>query len=523
MNTGGRTGNVPRTAAEGKASGEDCPAPPPGPPSAVRTGGAGWALAPQTAPPRPLGPPMPPRPDAVTTRDPATGEPIETYDRLTDDELDAALGRAAAAFEAHRQTSLASADLRFADRAAAMRRVADRLEADAEAHGALMTREMGKPLAQAVAEAKKCAWVCRYYADHAERFLQDEPRETEAARSLVAYEPLGPVLAVMPWNFPYWQVFRFAAPTLMAGGVGLLKHADNVLGCAYAVEDLFREAGFDEGVFQVLNVDHDATARAIADDRVRAVTLTGSDRAGRSVGSQAGAVLKPSLLELGGSDAFVVLADADLDRAVEVGVAARTQNNGQSCIAAKRFILEAPVADEYAARFVERMDALTVGDPTDPDTDLGPLARADLREGVHDQVERAVVAGARLLCGGTIPDGPGYYYPPTVLGGVGEGSPAFDEEIFGPVASMVVAQDEADAVRLANATRFGLGGSVWTQSRERGERVARQVRSGAVFVNEMTKSHPNLPFGGVGDSGYGRELGREGVRAFVNAKTIWVD
>ena len=519
MNTGGRGGNVPRTAPKGKASGEDCPAPPPDPSSRLPNGrgGAGVRAADRPAPP------MPPRPDAVTTRDPATGEPIETYDRLTGAELDAALGRAAAAFEAHRRTSLASADLRFEDRAAVLRRVADHLEAEAETHGALMTREMGKPLAQAVAEAKKCAWVCRYYADHAERFLQDEPRETEAARSVIAYEPLGPVLAVMPWNFPYWQVFRFAAPTLMAGGVGLLKHADNVLGCAHAIADLFREAGFEDGVFQALNIDHDATSLVIADDRVRAVTLTGSDRAGRSVAGQAGQALKPSLLELGGSDAFVVLADADLDRAVEVGVTSRTQNNGQSCIAAKRFILEAPIADEYTARFVERMEALTVGDPTHPATDVGPLAREDLRETVHDQVERAVAVGAEVLCGGTVPDGPGFYYPPTVLGGVGEGSPAFDEEIFGPVASLVVAADETDAVRLANATRFGLGGSVWTQSRERGERVARQIRSGAVFVNEMTKSHPNLPFGGVGDSGYGRELSRQGIRAFVNAKTIWVE
>ncbi|MDT7855661.1 NAD-dependent succinate-semialdehyde dehydrogenase [Rubrivirga sp. S365] len=459
---------------------------------------------------------MPPRPDSVTTRNPATGETLDTYRRLTDDETDAALDRAAEAFEAHRQTP-------FAVRAEAMRRAADLLDEGAEVHGALMTREMGKPLDQAVAEARKCAWVCRYYAEHAEGFLQDEPRETDATRSFVAYEPLGPVLAVMPWNFPYWQTLRFAAPTIMAGGVGLLKHADNVLGCAEAMVDVFRQAGFDEGVFQWLNLDHEATARVIADDRVRAVTLTGSSRAGRSVGSQAGQALKPSLLELGGSDAFVVLADADLDRAVEVGVAARTQNNGQSCIAAKRFILEAPIADEYTARFVERMEALTVGDPTDPDTDLGPLAREDLRAGVHDQVERAAAEGARVLCGGTVPDGPGAYYPPTVLGGVGEGTVAFEEEIFGPVASLTVAQDQDDAVRLANATRFGLGGSVWTRSRERGERVARRIRSGAVFVNEMTKSHPNLPFGGVGDSGYGRELGRPGIRAFVNEKTVWVE
>ena len=459
---------------------------------------------------------MPPRPATVTTHDPATGEPLETYPRLTDAEVDAALDRAAAAFEAHRRTS-------FAERAAAMRRAADLLERDAEAHGALMTREMGKPIRQAVAEAQKCAWVCRYYAEHAERFLQDERAETDARRSLVAYEPLGPVLAVMPWNFPFWQVFRFAAPTLMAGGVGLLKHADNVLGCAGAIADVLREAGFAEGVFGVLAVDHDAAGAVVADDRVRAVTLTGSDRAGRAVGAQAAAALKPTLLELGGSDPFVVLADADLDRAVEVGVAARVQNNGQSCIAAKRFILEAPVAEAFTARFVERMAALAVGDPTDPATDIGPLARADLRETVHDQVERAVAAGAEVLCGGEVPDGPGFYYPPTVLAGVGGGSPAFGEEVFGPVASLTVAADEAEAVRLANATRFGLGASVWTRDRERGERLAREVRAGAVFVNEMTKSHPALPFGGVGDSGYGRELGRPGIRAFVNAKTVWVD
>ena len=452
----------------------------------------------------------------VPTRNPATGEVLQHYDRLADAEVDRALDRAAAAFASHRHTP-------FEERSAAMRRVAERLERNARTHGALMTREMGKPIGQAVAEAEKCAWVCRYYADHAERFLADEPRETEATQSVVAYEPLGPVLAIMPWNFPYWQVFRFAAPTLMAGGVGLLKHADNVLGCANAIVDLFRDAGFEEGVFQHLPIDHDATGRVIADDRVRAVTLTGSERAGRAVAKQAGEALKPTLLELGGSDAFVVLADADLDRAVEVGVAARTQNNGQSCIAAKRFILEAPIADEYTRRFVECMKVLTVGDPTDPGTDVGPLAREDLREGVHDQVERAVAAGAEILCGGTVPDGPGFYYPPTVLGGVGEGSPAFEEEIFGPVASLTVAEDEADAIRLANATRFGLGGSVWTQDRERGERVARQIRSGAVFVNEMTKSHPNLPFGGIGDSGYGRELARQGIRAFVNEKTIWVE
>ena len=450
-----------------------------------------------------------------TTVNPATGAEIARYDRHTDAQVETALARAAAAFDAHRQRTVA-------ERAAPMRRLADLLEAGADDLGHLMTTEMGKPLAQAVAEAEKCAWVCRYYAEHAAAFLADEPRETEATRSFVAYEPLGPVLAIMPWNFPFWQVFRFAAPTVMAGGVGILKHAEAVLGCGERMAELFQEAGFAEGVFQHLIIDHDTTADVIADDRVRAVTLTGSEAAGRAVGEQAGAALKPSVLELGGTDAFVVLADADLDAAVETGVQARVQNNGQSCIAAKRFLLERPIAEAFTERFVDAMEALTVGDPRE-DVDLGPLARADLRGSVQDQVDRAVAAGATVACGGAIPDGDGFFYPPTVLTGVGEGSPAFEEEIFGPVASLTVAEDAADAVRLANATRFGLGGSVWTADRERGEATARQIRSGAVFVNEMTKSHPNLPFGGIGASGYGRELAREGIRAFVNAKTIWVD
>ena len=458
--------------------------------------------------------PTPPNEPLVTV-DPATETEIAAYDRLADADLDDALGRAADAFETHRQTA-------FAARADAMRRLADLLETQTDDLGRLMTTEMGKPLAQAVAEAEKCAWVCRYYAERAEGFLADEVRETGAARSFVAYEPLGPVLAIMPWNFPFWQVFRFAVPTVMAGGVGLLKHATSVLGCGEHVEALFREAGFAEGVLQHVVISHEQAADAIADDRVRAVTLTGSEAAGRAVGAQAGRALKPSVLELGGTDAFVVLADADLDAAVETGVRARVQNNGQSCIAAKRFILEAPVAEAFTRRFAERMEALVVGDPT-RDVDLGPLVSADARDNVHDQVERAVADGARLLTGGTVPGGTGFYYPPTVLTDVAEGSPAFGEEIFGPVAALTVASDADDAVRLANATRFGLGGSVWTRDRDKGERIARAIRSGAVFVNEMTKSHPNLPFGGIGASGYGRELGREGIRAFVNTKTIWVD
>ena len=445
---------------------------------------------------------------------PATGAPLDAPDALTDRQLDAALDRAAAAFERHRA-------LAFAERAVRMRRAADLLERDRETHAARMTREMGKPVAQARAEVDKCAWVCRYYADHAESFLADAPREVEGARTFVAYEPLGPVLAIMPWNFPYWQVFRFAAPTLMAGGVGLLKHAETVWGCGGAIADVFAEAGFDEGVFQALPIPVEAVEGVIADDRVRAVTLTGSETAGRAVGAQAGAALKPCVLELGGSDAFVVLADADLEAAVETGVASRTQNNGQSCIAAKRFILEAPIAERFTERFVTRMTELTVGDPT-TDVDVGPLARADLRETVHGQVRDTIAEGATLACGGTVPDGDGFYYPPTVLTGVTETMLPFREEIFGPVAALTVARDADHAAALANATRFGLGGSVWTSDRARGEAFARRLRSGAAFVNEMTKSHPHLPFGGVGDSGFGRELGGEGIHAFVNAKTVWI-
>ena len=446
---------------------------------------------------------------------PATEAPLDTPNALTDRQLDAALGRAANAFERHRELS-------FTERAVRMRRAADLLERDRETHAARMTREMGKPVAQARAEVDKCAWVCRYYAEHAATFLADAPREVDGARAFVAYPPLGPVLAIMPWNFPYWQVFRFAAPTLMAGNVGLLKHAETVWGCGEAIAEVFAEAGFDEGVFQHLAIRVEAVEGVIGDDRVRAVTLTGSETAGRAVGAQAGAALKPCVLELGGSDAFVVLADADLDAAVEAGVASRTQNNGQSCIAAKRFILEDPIASSFTERFLARMNELAVGDPT-TDVDLGPLARKDLRETVHGQVRDTVAEGATLACGGAVPEGEGFYYPPTVLTDVDETMLPFREEIFGPVAALTVARDADHAVELANATRFGLGGSVWTSDRERGEAVARRLRSGAAFVNEMTTSHPHLPFGGVGDSGFGRELGGEGIHAFVNAKTVWLE
>ena len=452
---------------------------------------------------------------SLVSINPATGEEIQRYEPFSAHEIDTRLARAEAAFARHRRTS-------FAERAAKMNRAAAILEERAEAWGRLMTQEMGKPIVQARAEAKKCAWVCRFYAEHAAAFLQDEVVDTDAARSYVAYQPLGPVLAVMPWNFPFWQVLRFVAPALMAGNVGLLKHASNVTGCALAIEAILREAGFDNDEFQTLLASSSAVAGIIDDPRTKAATLTGSDAAGRAGGGQAGAQIKPSVLELGGSDPFIVLADADLGRAAEVGVAARMQNNGQSCIAAKRFIIERPVAEAFIDRFVERVEALTVGDPMDEVTDLGPIARDDLREEIHDQVQRAVAEGATLRTGGHGLDGPGFFYAPTVLADVTPGTVAFQEEIFGPVAAMIVADDADHAVALANASPFGLGGAVFTEDVEKGEQIALRLEVGCAFVNGMVKSDPRLPFGGVKESGYGRELSHHGIRAFVNVKTVWI-
>ena len=451
----------------------------------------------------------------LVSLNPTTEKEIGRYDALDAPALDEKLARAQAAFARHRATP-------FALRADKMERCARLLDARADALARLMVAEMGKPLAQAVAEVEKCALVCRHYAQHAPRYLADAPAPISDARAFVAYEPLGPVLAVMPWNFPFWQVFRFAAPALMAGNVGLLKHASNVTGCSLAIEGVLREAGFDGDEFQSLPVGSDAVAGIIADARVRAATVTGSEAAGRAVGEAAGRALKPSVLELGGSDPFVVLADADLDAAARTAVRARTQNNGQSCIAAKRFIVEKSVMEAFTQRFVDGMNALVVGDPLDPRTDLGPIARRDLRDEIHDQVARSVSGGARILAGGAIPGGTGFFYPPTVLAGVREGQVAFDEEIFGPVAALVGARDADDAVRLANASRFGLGGAVFTRDAEKGERVARALHVGCAFVNALVKSDPRVPFGGVGDSGYGRELGAPGIRAFTNVKTVWV-
>ena len=448
---------------------------------------------------------------------PATGEEIARYPLHTANEVERRLARAADAFSAHRA-------LPIAERAALLARLADVLDARADALGRFATDEMGKPLAQAVAEVKKCADACRYYAAHGPAMLAPAPATglPKGARAYVVRQPLGPILAVMPWNFPFWQAARFLAPALLVGNVGLLKHASNVTGCALALEAAVAEAGFAEGTFQALLIESSRVADVIADDRVAGATVTGSEGAGRSVGGAAGKALKPSVLELGGSDAFVVLDDADVPHAAAVAAKARCQNNGQSCIAAKRFVVVEAVYDAFAEAFVREMEALHVGDPLDDATDVGPLAREDLRDEIADQVTRAVKQGAEVLTGGQVLRRTGYYYAPTVLGGVKEGTVAFDEELFGPVASLVRANDEADALRLANASRFGLGGSVWTTDVARGERFALGLRCGSAFVNALVASHPAVPFGGVGDSGYGRELSAEGLYAFANAKTVWI-
>ena len=452
----------------------------------------------------------------LSSTNPATEELIDEYPLHNQPEVEDRLHRATSGFSVNRARSVEA-------RAARLEHVADLLEGNARSLGALMTEEMGKPIAQAEAEAEKCAWVCRYYAEHGADFLDDEAVDTDAHKSYVAYEPLGPLLAVMPWNFPFWQVFRFGAPALVAGNTILLKHAPNVTGCAEAIADLFREGGFVDHEVQVLRVDEETVGTIVADRRVRGATLTGSVAAGQAVAQQAAAHVKPTVLELGGSDPFIVCADANLDEAASVGCTARMQNNGQSCIAAKRFIVERPVLDDFTDRLLQHVEALRVGDPTDDRTDVGPMARPDLRDEVHDQVERAIGQGAVALTGGHTLERDGFFYAPTVLADVEPGTVAFEEEIFGPVASIVAADDPDHALALANDTRFGLGGSVFTEDLEKGERMARGLEVGCAFVNEMTKSDPRLPFGGIKDSGYGRELSHHGIREFVNAKTVWVE
>ena len=450
----------------------------------------------------------------ITSTNPATGATLREFPALTPAELEARLARAASAFEPWRRTPVA-------ERAAVVRRAGEILERERDALGRLMTLEMGKPLAAAVEEASKCAAGCRYYADHAAGFLAAELLfETADERAEVRWEPLGPVLAVMPWNFPFWQVLRFAAPALVAGNVALLKHASNVPQCALAIEDVFRRAGAPDGVFQTLLIGSELVERVVADPRVAAATLTGSEPAGRDVASLAGRHLKPTVLELGGSDPFVVMPSADLEATARLAVSARTINNGQSCIAAKRFIVHTSVYDAFAERFVAGMRALRVGDPLDPATDVGPLATPQLVDDLARQVDESVRQGARLLRRGRRRAGPGNYYEPTVLADVPAESPASREELFGPAAALFRAADLADAARLANDTAFGLGASVWTGDMAEADRLTSEIAAGMVFVNAMVASDPRLPFGGVKHSGYGRELAAVGMRAFMNAKTV---
>lgn len=447
---------------------------------------------------------------------PATGEKIETYDEFDDGEVEAALSNAATTFETWRTRPLRERERMIAD-------VGDLLRERTDTYAELMTQEMGKPITQARGEVEKCAWVCDHYAEHATRYLQPEHHPSPAGSTVkTIYEPLGPVLAVMPWNFPFWQVFRFAAPYLTAGNVGLLKHASNVQGCALAIEEVFKDAGYPEGAFQTLVMSSRGVDDVLADERVKAATLTGSGPAGRAVAGTSGRHLKKTVLELGGSDPFVILDDADVEQAARTGAWARNMNGGQSCIAAKRFIAHDAVYDDFVAALVREVESYRVGDPMDEETDIGPLAREDLMDEVHDQVQTSVDAGATILTGGAPLDREGAYYPPTILADVPSGCPADAEEIFGPVAAIFRVSDEEEAIEKANDTDFGLGASIWTTDLERGERIAGRVDAGCTYVNELVKSDPRVPFGGINDSGYGRELAGDGIREFVNRKTVWV-
>ncbi len=448
--------------------------------------------------------------------DPTTGEVIATYPETTGEEV-------ARHLETAKRLQREWARTPVTQRREPMLRLAAILEERRDELATLMAREMGKPVTQGRAEVDKCAWVCRYYADEAEAILADEHIEAGRTKSYVAYRPLGVVLAVMPWNFPLWQVFRFAAPALMAGNAGVLKHASNVTGCALAIDDMIVEAGFPDGLFRTLVVPSSRVAGIIESHEVVAATLTGSDFAGRAVASKAGQELKKTVLELGGSDAYLILEDADLDLAVRACSTGRLLNGGQSCIAAKRFVVLEGVVEEFTDKLVEAMESYRMGNPLDDDTELGPMARADLRDELHDQVERSVAAGARLLTGGVVPDGPGAFYPPTVLTNVTRSMPVAVEETFGPVASIITVATEADAIAVANDSLFGLGGAVFTRDVERGERIAREeIEAGSCFVNAFVASDPRLPFGGIKTSGYGRELSHIGMREFLNVKTVVV-
>jgi succinate-semialdehyde dehydrogenase/glutarate-semialdehyde dehydrogenase len=447
---------------------------------------------------------------------PATGEIFAAYDEMTPTAVGEIISAVHEEFLGWRRTS-------FAERAAPMRRAGEILRVNAVEYARLMAREMGKPVREGIAEAQKCATVCDFYAENAARFLDREPIATDARKSFVTFNPLGVVLAVMPWNFPFWQVFRFAAPGLMAGNAAVLKHASNVPGCALAIEDVFRRAGFPENLFRALMIGSGQVEAVIENSLVRAVTLTGSGPAGRAVARKAGEMLKKTVLELGGSDPYLILEDADLELATAVCARGRLINSGQSCIAAKRFLAVEKIRRPFEDLFVRKMSAVKMGDPLLEDTQVGPQARHELRDDLHRQVEASVAKGARLLLGGAIPEGPGAYYPPTVLTGVRKGMPAYDEELFGPVAAIIPVADEEEAIATANDSVFGLGGAVLTRDLARGERIAADlIESGCVFVNEAVRSDPRLPFGGIKESGYGRELSSYGIKEFVNIKTVYV-
>ena len=453
---------------------------------------------------------------AIQTINPATGETIRAYDEMTPSEVDEIVSQCHRTFLDWRRTS-------YATRAGLMRNAAGILRARSEEFARLMALEMGKVLREGRSEAEKCAWVCDYYAKNAEAFLAREEIQTDATRSFVVFEPLGVVLAVMPWNFPFWQVFRFAAPALMAGNTGVLKHASNVPGCALAIEEIFRQAGFPDHALRTLLVSSSRVDSIIERASVRAVTLTGSTPAGRAIARKSGEMLKKAVLELGGSDPYLILEDADLEKAAAACAASRVINAGQSCIAAKRFVAVEPVRARFEALLVGEMRAKKMGDPLDEKSDIGPQARHDLRDELHRQVTESIERGARCLLGGEIPRGKGAFYPPTVLAGVRKGMPAYDEELFGPVAAIIPAKDEEDAVRIANDTVFGLGAAVFTADASRGERIAAaELEAGACFVNTFVRSDPRLPFGGVKESGYGRELSHFGIKEFVNVKTVYV-
>lgn len=451
----------------------------------------------------------------IATVNPATGEVIKTFDELTDREIEQKLALAEATFQEYRHTS-------FEQRSQWLRAAAEILTTEKETFGKLMTLEMGKPLKAAIAETEKCALVCNFYAEHGAEFLQDEVVATDASRSFVRYQPLGAILAVMPWNFPFWQVFRFAAPALMAGNVGLLKHASNVPQCALAIQAIFERAGFPTGAFQTLLIGASKVAALMADDRIKAGTLTGSEPAGASLAAAAGKEIKKVVLELGGSDPFIVMPSADLEAAVATAVTARMLNNGQSCIAAKRFIVASAIADAFEEKLLAKYKELKVGDPLQPDTDIGPLATPGILQDIHQQVQAIAQEGARVLIGGQPLDRPGNFYPPTIITDIPADSPTGREEFFGPVALLFRVATVDEAIALANITPFGLGGSAWSNDPDEQERLINGIEAGAVFINGMVKSDPRIPFGGIKRSGFGRELGKQGIHEFVNLKTVWI-